>query len=79
MGKASLKLDLRHPTQVEVSVYDAAGRRVRMLTRGLLGAGEHPLVWDGSNETGNQMGAGVYWIRAVMSDRRETVRLVRLR
>jgi hypothetical protein len=79
MGMAVLELDLRQPSQVEVNVYDASGRRVRTLRRGLLAAGQHPLLWDGLNEAGRQMGAGIYWIQAAMDGRRETVRLVRLR
>lgn len=49
--------------EVEVSIYSAAGRRVRTLVD--RGAGDlRRLVWDGRDEHGQDVAAGVYLIRA---------------
>ncbi len=48
------------PGRVELSVYDAAGRRVRTLVGSSLPAGEHQAQWDGRDDSGHQVAAGVY-------------------
>jgi len=51
---------LEGPAEVAVSVYDSNGIEVRTLHPGILNAGEHDLVWDGRNESGEMMADGVY-------------------
>jgi hypothetical protein len=46
--------------QVSLRVYDVLGRRVRQVWQGPLGAGSHRLVWDGRDEQGKSVAAGVY-------------------
>ncbi len=46
--------------QVSLRVYDVLGRRVRRLWEGPLGAGGHRFVWDGRDEAGKAVAAGVY-------------------
>lgn len=49
---------------VELSVYDAAGRRVAVIDRGWRGAGErHAARWDGRNANGALVQSGVYFLR----------------
>ena len=50
---------------VQVAIYDVAGRLVRRLSSGLLPPGEHALAWDGRNDRGQAVGAGVYAYRIV--------------
>jgi len=46
--------------QMSLTVYDVLGRRVRQLWQGPLGAGSHRFVWDGRDEAGKAVAAGVY-------------------
>ena len=56
-----LPLDLAtDQTQVTLVVYDVLGRRVRQVWQGPLGAGRHRLVWDGRDEMGKAVAAGMY-------------------
>lgn len=48
---------------VELSVFDLLGRRVRILTEGPRPAGQHTVVWDGTDEKGRAAGAGMYVYR----------------
>ncbi len=77
-GAARLTLDLPAPGQAEVSVFDAAGRRVRSLLAGRLAAGRHPIVWDGATGAGARAPAGVYLVRATTPDGTARQRLVRV-
>ena len=45
---------------VSLTVYDVLGRRVRQVWDGALGAGTHRFVWDGRDEVGKVVAAGVY-------------------
>ncbi|MFM7231054.1 MAG: CehA/McbA family metallohydrolase [bacterium] len=54
------------PTAVEhaeLSVYDAAGRRVNTLLSGPLTAGTHRIEWAGHDESGRVAPAGIFFLR----------------
>jgi hypothetical protein len=63
----------------DVGVFDVAGRHVRTLLRGVQPAGEHMLSWDGRDDGGNRLGAGVYMLRLDAAGHSETraLRLVK--
>ncbi len=48
---------------VRVAVYSVAGREVKVLVDGPVGAGYHEVVWDGRDGSGSPMASGVYFIR----------------
>ena len=73
-GRASIAFSLPKPTEVELSVYDVAGRRVATLARGVHAAGRHEVPFDG-----RELGAGVYWARLTGSGVSETERIVLIR
>jgi hypothetical protein len=75
-GPATLTLDLPRAARVEAAVFDASGRRVRQLFDGVLGAGLHPLVWDGLTENGRRADTGVYWVRARADGRERSERMI---
>jgi PKD repeat protein len=47
--------------RVELAIVDASGRRVRILVRGSYPAGLHAAEWNGRDEAGRTMAAGVYF------------------
>ncbi len=60
---------LASPAQVDLLVYDLAGRLVRTLLRGTdLGGGEHAVVWTGEDDHGHAMASGAYLYRLVTPD-----------
>jgi len=59
----TIRFLLPRRADAELSVYDAAGRRVRALVRGGRDAGEHLAVWDGRDDAGRPVGPGVYFCR----------------
>jgi hypothetical protein len=77
--QSRLQLQLAAQSNVDVRVFDATGRAVCAILTGSLPAGRHTLTWDGLSSAGLPVGTGVYWIRAVMSDKTEMVRVVRVR
>ena len=75
-GSARAELSLGTSAQVEVNVFDAAGRRVRVLARRSFDAGRYTMVWDGRDERGSRVRAGVYFMRATDGSATRTHRLV---
>ena len=64
--------------QVSLSVYDVLGRRVRQLWQGPLGAGAHRFSWDGRDEVGKGVAAGVYIYKVEVDGQLEAKKTTRL-
>jgi hypothetical protein len=47
----------------DLELYNLAGQRVRQLTSDRLPAGEHTRIWDGRDEEGRPVAAGIYLVR----------------
>lgn len=46
-------------------IYDVLGKEVRTLTENVFTAGQHTIIWNGLNNSGNQVTRGVYFYRMV--------------
>jgi hypothetical protein len=57
---------------VELVVYDATGRQVRVVVSGRVEAGDHTIAWDGRDDGGTRLGSGVYFVRFTLADFRLT-------
>lgn len=64
---------------VEVSVYNVAGRRVRTLVRQPLAAGSYSYDWDGRDDGGVRLAAGIYFMQIVAGPNSARDRIVYLR
>lgn len=78
-GECTVAFTLPRASAAEVSVLDPGGRRVRTLSRGWRGPGEHAIAWDGRDERGRVLPGGVYWVRLEGRDGTISKRIVRLR
>lgn len=72
---ATIAYDLSEGAPVRVTIHDAAGRRIAVLT-GPEVPGSHRLTWDGRDTAGNHVPAGVYFVEADIGSRRWTRKLV---
>ncbi|HPG38104.1 MAG TPA: FlgD immunoglobulin-like domain containing protein [bacterium] len=45
---------------LELVIYDVEGQQVRTLLTGYLESGDHVIVWDGNNNSGEPVSSGVY-------------------
>ena len=64
--------------QVSLALYDVLGRRVRQLWQGPLGAGTHRFTWDGRDEAGKGVAAGVYIYKVEVDGRIEAKKTTKL-
>jgi hypothetical protein len=52
---------------VEITVYNVAGRQVRKLVTGFQAAGQHIVTWDGRADSGASVVRGVYFVRTMIT------------
>lgn len=62
-GPVRVAFTLPTAGSARVTVHDPAGRAVRTLTEGERSAGTHALVWDGRDDDGRALPAGLYFVR----------------
>ncbi|MBT3267495.1 tandem-95 repeat protein [Candidatus Poribacteria bacterium] len=79
-----IPFELRASAEVTVSIYDAAGSRVRVLSLGRREPGVHTdreraAHWDGRNDRGETVASGVYYYEMRAGDYRETRRMTILK
>ena len=78
-GKTALKYFLPAAGEVELGVYDVAGRLVTRLPSGRRPAGDHVATWDGRDRDGRQVPSGIYFVRLVTGAERIERKVVLLR
>jgi hypothetical protein len=78
-GNATLAFSLAQGGRVELAIYGVDGRRVRTVVSGAREAGEYREAWDGRDDRGNPMSAGVYYAQLVAGKVRQTRTIVYLR
>jgi subtilisin family serine protease len=64
----TIHFDLVTATAVDLLIYDVSGRLVRTLVNYRMPRGEHQFEWDGLNDRGVRVTAGVYFYRLVTSE-----------
>ena len=74
----NLALTLPRAGDVRAAIFDAGGRRVRALAEGRFAAGASTLTWDGRDDRGGRVRAGLYFVRVSAAGRVLTRRIVRL-
>ena len=78
-GATTLRYAPPRAASVTLAIFDAAGRRVRVLVDGVSTAGKHAQAWDLRDEGGRAVGAGLYIARLDAEDRTLTRRVMALR
>jgi hypothetical protein len=58
-----ISFELARPSVVRLELFDASGRRVRMLSDGAWGVGRHSVTWDGRDSHGSLAPTGLYFVR----------------
>lgn len=79
-GETRIVLDLARPAEVDLLLLDPLGRVVRRLSPGRLPAGRWDTPWDGRDEAGADLPAGVYLYRLEVDGKSVTGgRIVKIR
>ncbi len=60
----------------ELAIYNIKGQKVKMLNSSVLAAGEHNMVWNGTDESGNKLASGIYFARLSQGTSSKTHKLI---
>jgi len=78
-ASTSVRYELKTPSSVSLAVYDVAGRHLKKLdARAIAVPGSYSVAWDGTDDGGRRVPAGVYFYRLVTAAGVETARVVRI-
>lgn len=67
-GRASIGFTLARPARARIEILDVAGRRVAGRDAGVNPAGAHAVAWDGRDDAGGRLAAGVYFARLFVDE-----------
>lgn len=74
-----IEFEVRSPGPVEITIHDAAGRRIAVIESEPLPTGRHRRRWDGRDDTGRATASGTYLVRMRTDDGSDSRRLLLLR
>ena len=77
--EVALTLYLPQQTGTRLRVYDLLGRPVRTLAKGQFPQGFHTFSWQGRDQQGRPVGAGLYLVELWTGDRRQVRKLLLLK
>ncbi|MCK4549996.1 MAG: T9SS type A sorting domain-containing protein, partial [Candidatus Krumholzibacteria bacterium] len=75
----TIKFTVPEDSDVNLSVYDVAGRRVKTLVKGHHKADFYRVTWDGTNNNGSRVASGVYFYRLMAGKNVMSKKMVLLR
>lgn len=71
-----ISFELKKAGPTTLTIYDVTGRKVRALVSDDLTAGEHSIVWDGTDGSGGPVSSGLYFYELAQGGLRMTKRMV---
>ena len=74
-----IKYALPSATQVSIRIYNIVGQLVKTLVDDYQPAGQHQVVWNGTNENGERVASGIYLYRFVTPDHQQTLKMTLLK
>jgi hypothetical protein len=75
---SSIRLVIPAEQSLRLVVYDLRGRRVRSLAENSSASGSRSLTWDGRNEAGRRLPAGLYFLNLELGGQRTSRKLILL-
>ena len=78
-ARSQIAFDLPAEAQAQLSIYDVAGRAVRIEDWGTLPAGHHERTWNAMDGSGRPLASGVYFLHFAAGNERAVQRVLVIR
>ncbi|SVD22074.1 uncharacterized protein METZ01_LOCUS374928, partial [marine metagenome] len=75
----TLRFDVPEVSNITLTIYNMLGQRVRSFNMQSTPAGYHAVTWDGTNDLGKQVSAGVYLYRIQAGEFTQTKKMLLLK
>jgi hypothetical protein len=70
---------LSTPADLEISIYDLLGRKIKTILKEFRPPGTHFVYWDGRDEKNHELSSGVYIYELIAGNQRESRKMLMLR
>jgi hypothetical protein len=75
----TIRYALPKGSHVTLKIYNLRGELVKILVNGYQSAQNHQVTWNGDNESGQKVAAGIYLYQLQAGDYQKTMRLILLK
>lgn len=72
----TVKYNMEESANVSIDIYNVKGRKVKTLVNDVQSAGSHTEVWNGSNDNGETVGSGIYFMKMRAGNVESTKKMV---
>ena len=70
----TISFSIFEKSNVELSIYNIKGQRIRSLANNVFIKGNHSVIWDGNDDTGNLVNSGLYFYKLNVNGKTESVK-----
>ncbi len=75
----TINYELPKSSEVKLVIYNLLGQEVRTLLQGMMKAGRHQVVWNGTNNSGTMVASGIYIYRFEAGDYTRMMKMILLK
>jgi len=72
----TISYSLATAQNVSLDIFNMRGQRIRSLVNGTTPAGDHSVVWNGTDDSGRNLPSGVYFYRLSTPEKTTTLKMV---
>ena len=72
--ETTISYSISEESNVELSVYNIKGQKVRTLVNNIIERGNHSIIWKGINDSGNSVATGVYFYKLSVNNKIKAVK-----
>ncbi len=65
----TISFSLSTPSEVNLTIYNIMGQKIKTIAQGWYEAGSHAVTWDGKNEAGSVVASGIYFYKLSAGDK----------
>jgi hypothetical protein len=77
--ETKISFSLTQDQEIEITVYNLKGQKVRTLYTGIIPSGEQSVVWNGKDDDGKSVGSGLYFYKLKTKDKELTKKMLLLK
>jgi hypothetical protein len=66
--RTTISYELIENSQVEITIFNLFGEKVKTLIKQFQSEGEHSIIWDGRDERGHEVASGIYYYQLKVND-----------
>ncbi|MCK5617254.1 T9SS type A sorting domain-containing protein, partial [Candidatus Pacearchaeota archaeon] len=74
--KTTIDFSLPQNTNISITIFDILGNQVKTLAKSMIQAGDHSIVWDGTNENNQSVPTGVYFCQMTGNNYKQTIKML---